>query len=158
VRYWSDVLTSLQLAIEAARAIGAQKIEFWSTGDVDERSLATASQMGVVVHQNILENPIFQRPRDADPTVGRETLAGAGSARPPTPPMPAQKQGEGISATQAESLPKPPAVVAAKRKQPSASPPSSPLAPALPSAPHPSPSAPTPVSVDEERDMPAFKF
>ncbi|MFH0911244.1 MAG: hypothetical protein V1918_07075 [Planctomycetota bacterium] len=65
VRYWSDVMTSLRLGVEAARGHGAGAVEFWSTGDVDERSLAAARAMGVVVHPNVLENPVFMKPREA---------------------------------------------------------------------------------------------
>jgi len=71
VRFWSDVITSLKLSIQAAREAGAERIEFWSTGDIDQKSVEASRSMGVAVHQNILENPLFRRPREPDVARGR---------------------------------------------------------------------------------------
>jgi hypothetical protein len=64
VRYWSDVRTSLDLTIKAARDLGARQITIWSTGDIDAQSVELARKLGVNVRQDILENPVFQRARD----------------------------------------------------------------------------------------------
>lgn len=64
VRYWSDVEVSLRAALDAAAANDANPVEIWSTGDIDEASLARAKEYGIVVHQNILEQEIFRRPRE----------------------------------------------------------------------------------------------
>jgi hypothetical protein len=63
VRYWSDVQKSLKLSVNAARRQGVRNITLWSTGDVDKKSVALASSMGVRVYQNILQYPVFQKPR-----------------------------------------------------------------------------------------------
>ncbi len=63
VRYWSDVKTSIEAAVAAGRRVGARRVEIWSTGDIDARSVAEAQRYGVSVRQNILEDPAFRRPR-----------------------------------------------------------------------------------------------
>lgn len=63
VRFWGDVKTSLELSLKAARKTGADRIEIWSTGDVDEKSVKLANRMGVYVYQNILQHEVFRRPR-----------------------------------------------------------------------------------------------
>lgn len=63
VRYWDDVAKSLKASIAAAKQFGARRIEIWSTGDIDRRSVQLANRDGVTVHQNILNNPLFRHPR-----------------------------------------------------------------------------------------------
>lgn len=63
VRYWGDVRKSLELSIAAAKEKDAERIEIWSTGDIDRKSVMLSNSLGVKVHQNILENPVFQKPR-----------------------------------------------------------------------------------------------
>jgi len=64
VRFWADVQTSIEAAVAAGREQRAARVEIWSTGDIDQRSVALARQYNVAVRQNILENPLFQRPRE----------------------------------------------------------------------------------------------
>jgi hypothetical protein len=67
VRYWSDVAKSLNLAVDASRAAGARRIDFWTTGDVDRRTVAQAAALGARVYQNILAYPLFSAPREDAP-------------------------------------------------------------------------------------------
>ncbi|MHC4870209.1 MAG: hypothetical protein ACYTFY_00025 [Planctomycetota bacterium] len=64
VRFWGDVRKSLELSIKAAKEKDADRIVIWSTGDVDKKSVEISNRLGVKVKQNILENPVFQKPRD----------------------------------------------------------------------------------------------
>jgi hypothetical protein len=64
IRYWSDVKTSIKLGASAGKAHKANRVEFWSTGDIDTRSAQLAAEYGIAVYQNILEYDIFSRPRE----------------------------------------------------------------------------------------------
>jgi len=64
VRFWSDVMTSLKVTVDAAREEGAEAIEIWSTGDIDQKSIDMAREMGVTVYSNILKYPVFRRARE----------------------------------------------------------------------------------------------
>lgn len=140
VRFQHDVTRSLRDSINAAKKHGARRIEIWSTGDIDARSVALANKMGVVVHQNILSNPLFKRPRnEGDPTLwvrGEKTAPAAA----PTAPLPAAESAAQAPSPALSSPPRQsadplrrvqvpePTVVPAKPSEP----PAEPLQPELP--------------------------
>ena len=63
IRFWSDVATSLDLSLSAGKELRSARVEFWSTGDVDNESAVLAAKKGIAVYQNILEHKVFQKAR-----------------------------------------------------------------------------------------------
>ncbi len=91
VRYWDDVRVSIEAALAAARKQHASRVEIWSTGDIDQRSMAMARHHGIIVYQNILQNKIFSKPRQ-----GSRPLTPADSSQKtlsrPEPPAPVTRR------------------------------------------------------------------